>query len=290
LVPIDLQTEVIRLAFGFPYLMHALLGHAALHLSATVPDQREMWDIQAVGLHTTSVSMFRAITTTQSSDEDSMFAAYLFSTFISKHVLYHVLSAPTHDLDSILEGFTGFLRLQLGVPLLLSSGRQDLPIPSSKMHSVLRQYTTAITALESLAPVAALLPLHDMLANDVHLDPATRATYRTALNPLNNCYAAPTEALSAIAAFYWPTRLDSRFAAELARRSPEALVILTYYAVVLHRHRGNWLFGVGGGFVVEAVAGFLGREWEGWMRGAVEMVGGGGGGGGGGGEEAFCWR
>jgi hypothetical protein len=41
--------------------------------------------------------------------------------------------------------------------------------------------------------------------------------------------------------------------------------------------------------VVEAVAGFLGREWEGWMRGAVEMVGGGGGGGGGG-EEAFCWR
>jgi hypothetical protein len=266
-----MRFEIIRLAFNVPYLMHALLAHAALHLSATIPEQREMWDIQATGLHTTSVSLFNA--KPHGTDEDSSFAAYLFSTLSSKHALYHVLSTPTDDLDSITAGFTGFLRLQRSAALFLGSDWQRSPVTASRMHAVLQLYTTAIRTLESAPPVAALLPLHEMLSQNDSFHPALHATYLAALRLLNLCYAAPTEALSAIAAFHLASRLDSSFAEELERRVPEALVILAYYAVIWDRHRGNWLFGEGGGFAVRAIGEWLGEWGKGWMSGAMEMVG-----------------
>jgi hypothetical protein len=277
-IPIDFRSEMVQLAFKFPFLMHALLGHAALHLGAVDPSQRKSWDLQAIGFQTTSVSLFnndRRHETNPGTDLEYNFAAYLFSTFISKHVLYHLLDAPTDDLGSILEGFAGFIRLQLGVPLLLGKGWEHSKPGVCTIRDMLQSYTDAVARLEAADMASPLLPLYDMLEKS-GLDPDTHAIYQSAVRLLNLCYTADEEEISSIAVFVWPTRVNARFAADLSsERKPEALVILAYYAAILHRHRNTWLFGAGGGFVVEAIARYLGLRYAKWIQFPLEQVCGG---------------
>ena len=52
----------------------------------------------------------------------------------------------------------------------------------------------------------------------------------------------------------------------LARRQPEALVILAYYAVMLHQARGHWVVGNAGEALIRGIGDYLGAYWAGWLE------------------------
>lgn len=59
----------------------------------------------------------------------------------------------------------------------------------------------------------------------------------------------------------------------LRKYSPEALVIMAYYGVLLHRCREYWVFGDAGERMVRAVGDHLGGYWGdvlGWPLGVVK--------------------
>jgi hypothetical protein len=56
--------------------------------------------------------------------------------------------------------------------------------------------------------------------------------------------------------------LEAGFIDMLRKHQPEALVILAYFGVLLHRCRNFWAFGEAGGTIICAVAGHLGSYWQ----------------------------
>ncbi|EHK49339.1 hypothetical protein TRIATDRAFT_297937 [Trichoderma atroviride IMI 206040] len=59
--------------------------------------------------------------------------------------------------------------------------------------------------------------------------------------------------------------VSARFGDMVRSRIPEALVILSFYAVLLHRHRSFWVFGDSGRFLIQSISTYLGTKWEQWL-------------------------
>jgi hypothetical protein len=70
----------------------------------------------------------------------------------------------------------------------------------------------------------------------------------------------------------WHVMLPQEFGDVLKDRRPEALVILAYYGVLLHRARRYWICGGNGALMVGAIARQLGAEWAGVMRWPMEVI------------------
>ena len=56
--------------------------------------------------------------------------------------------------------------------------------------------------------------------------------------------------------------VGAEFVDVLSKHRPEALVILAYYGVLLHRCRGFWAFGNAGASMIRAISGNLGSYWQ----------------------------
>lgn len=72
--------------------------------------------------------------------------------------------------------------------------------------------------------------------------------------------------------FSWTMLVESGFTAVLGRMRAEALVVLAYYAVLLHYGRGLWQVGDVGTYLLDMIERYLGPEWDKWMRVPREMV------------------
>jgi hypothetical protein len=61
--------------------------------------------------------------------------------------------------------------------------------------------------------------------------------------------------------FTWTMLASVQFTGLLKERRPEALVLLAYYAWLLHCGRDQWQVGDVGVYVLGLVEGYLGEEW-----------------------------
>jgi hypothetical protein len=58
----------------------------------------------------------------------------------------------------------------------------------------------------------------------------------------------------------------------LARKQPVALILLAYYAVLVHQAKELWQARGAGSYVFNLIADNLGSEWDPWMRYPREMI------------------
>lgn len=63
----------------------------------------------------------------------------------------------------------------------------------------------------------------------------------------------------------WPVLVPTEYMDLVLKRSPEALVILAHYAVVLQAHRADWFIGDGGRYLIDSISRHLGSYWDKWM-------------------------
>ncbi|KAK0724868.1 hypothetical protein B0H67DRAFT_598333 [Lasiosphaeris hirsuta] len=63
----------------------------------------------------------------------------------------------------------------------------------------------------------------------------------------------------------WPVRQSAEYVSLLSQKRPEALVVLAYYSVLLHRARDHWLVGGAGRFLIQAIGEHLGSSWADWL-------------------------
>lgn len=66
--------------------------------------------------------------------------------------------------------------------------------------------------------------------------------------------------------YSWTMLVSKEVTMLMQRKRPEALMLLAYYAVLLHRGRELWQAGDAGVYLLEGVVEYLGEEWGEWME------------------------
>jgi hypothetical protein len=265
--PINL---VFKASLESPCLMHLILAFSARHLAFLHPDRSSSYLHQAVSLQTRAISMFNASWTgvTQSNCVWVLF----FSTVLGHHMLTDTLA--TRDpggLDAFMTQYIQFAAMHKGI------------------------YTVAVTAwptlMESeLAPILALSEgyhtrsprgnhcqqIKTLVDRAVGLREEEKEACRLAINYLQIGFDSILSDHGLGNRFHiifiWALLLPQEFTTLLAAKQPEALVLLAYYALLLHYARGLWQIGDAGAYIINMITEYLGPEGAPWLQYPREMM------------------
>ncbi|TEA12269.1 Lysine biosynthesis regulatory protein LYS14 [Colletotrichum sidae] len=257
-----LHTMSTDAAFSAPYLMDMLLAYAALHLAVTDPSKGDYYSLQATQLQTRGLMLFNEAK--EEVSDDTCIPMFLFSATLGSQVLCSVFRDSRDDFNSFIDQFAWYLSIHRGVSAVTN---RSWPIIRQSSAKELIDY------LESMRPessvVTELDTLHRML-DQADLGPASLEACRSAAEILQHSYGmynslsnSTHEQSSAVMAF--GVRITTGFIDMLRQRRPEALVILAYYAVLVHRCRSFWAFGDAGEFMIRSISAHLGDYWSEWL-------------------------
>ena len=72
--------------------------------------------------------------------------------------------------------------------------------------------------------------------------------------------------------FSWTMLAPREFRGLLQAKRPEVLVLLGYYALMLHYGRHMWQVGDAGAYILELVYNYLSPEWHHWLKYPREAI------------------
>lgn len=286
-------------AFSKPYLMDELLALAAAHKSclssSTSPDihNATFYRTEATRLQTRGLAHFNAAQAELS--DDNCVAIFFYSAMLGHHMLFNTFSplpdritGSHRDLSTLLDNFVQCLSLHRGIRVIASESWQSL-----QTHIQAR-----LTAMNGGIPVepfplgpqdpadapeggtecAGLITLLDsraachpaILGENNHK--SSYEVYRGAVKALQSRFDVARVQQSEIPIQDWPVRVPTEYISLLKQRQPEALVILAYYAVLLHHARNYWAVGSTGEFLIRSITEHLGSYWAEWLAWPNEVL------------------
>ncbi|KAJ3570340.1 hypothetical protein NPX13_g5758 [Xylaria arbuscula] len=266
-----LMRMVITAALNAPYLMDALLAFAALHLSVNTsnPEKQHHYRHQAVQLQTRALALYNT-TCPEVTDENCM-ALLLYSSFIGMSMLHDTVTSRTDFLE-LLDGFIQFAGLYHGVGIVTNGAWHILR--NSELNSIVK----LIEAADRVEPPPESICDHlsSLLTTAVErLRPTSLQACKGAVESLRwvfNQRAVLPAPIGRDVVFAWPVRISTEYVQLLRERLPEALVIMAYWAVLLHYERDYWVFGQAGQFLIAAISNYLGSAWDKWMALPNEII------------------
>ena len=263
----------IRHAAECPYLIDQLLAFSALHLAHERPEQAAAWRHQATELQTRGLAYF-AKETELAGDAKYAGPRFLFATLLSLHVLTETLAYHRADFDLFLDRFIEVIDLHRGILYMVRPQFQHLmqselePILSLSQMTAPRDPSRG----SECKPLGALID-HALASGE--LDQPSAAACHEAARLLQWAFDLSTllphpdcpHAVSGFSVVVPPEYVDV-----LREHRPEALVILAYYGVLLHRTRTYWICGRSGAYMISAIAQQLGPRWESALRWPLEVL------------------
>ncbi|KAI1405982.1 hypothetical protein F4819DRAFT_442408 [Hypoxylon fuscum] len=231
------QEVVTDLATQYPYLLHEILAVAALHLRATVPEQAAPLERAAAEHQARAIPLFReALAASSVETAPALFAcSCLF-------IPYHFAAAK--DASSLLfNEETGSLAEWLF--LIQGCAAITMEYGATIMNSPLRPLlgdldTPKVEDLSGGPTDAKLVKLGTVLP----IAPENREAYVQTMVKLRVCFylsdRAETQLDRKNAALRFPPLMDQHFRADLAARSPAALIVMAFWCVLLHRVEDRW--------------------------------------------------
>ncbi|KAI0390197.1 hypothetical protein F5Y17DRAFT_469108 [Xylariaceae sp. FL0594] len=263
----QLVDMLVTAGLSMPYLMDEVLAFAALHLSVLTPDAgaRARYRHQAVELQTRALALYHAASPVATT-EDNCTALCMFASLVALHTLYDTVTvADDATAADLLDRFVQFAGLYRGVGVVVED----------RWH-VFR--TSEISGIVGLIEEAEAVPLTSggLCDHLLHLLEASKE--RLAPSALTACQGAVDALIWTFhkhdvlqkpnnrhMVFAWPIRITSAYLEMLRSRQPEALVIMAYWGLLLHRERDFWIFGKGGQALIEAIQSYLGPYWDKWI-------------------------
>ena len=282
-----IRAGIVEAALGTPYVMNAVLGIAALHLSHIRPDQSAYYHHQAVHFHTHALSLFNK-EQPQVTSENAV-SLLLFSQFISHQVLYEIsLAAHKHDEVESLDRFLGYLKVYRGV-VVISRGAWNALCQSKigGIFSTSRSVGQCKTSDgEETAELRSFISISRSLSNEQKqycqdaIDRLQWIISRSSSRSHAEMKRLPdlSELLNIDGpnclrqVLAWPCLAEESFLDLLCNRNPEALLILAYYGVVMHQHRSFWVYIGVGPILVRAIAQILGPNWQYFMAWPLAQI------------------
>jgi hypothetical protein len=239
------------------FLLPKLLAFSARHLAHMHPARAAHYTHQSVALQTQALSLFNAAWSSVTAD--NCVAILLFSTILAHHLLADTLGKrDCAGLDAWLDHYVACIETHRGIyaiaesawPLLMESGIAPVLAAS-------HQFTSRVPRGSHCEGAARVVAESDGLSD------GEREACGRAVRYLQVGFDAVAEGGDGRfhMIFTWTMLASVQFTGLLKERRPEALVLLAYYAWLLHCGRDQWQVGDVGVYVLGLVEEYLGEEW-----------------------------
>ncbi|KAJ9143095.1 C6 finger domain-containing protein [Pleurostoma richardsiae] len=263
-----MSRTVFAYALRAPYLMDQILALSAAHLSTLRFDQRAMYLYEATQLQTRGLAQFNASRAQSNVSDGNVMPVFLYSSFLGLHVMFDTL-LWREDFNEVLDRLTTYLSLHRGVR---ATTGQTWPLIEAELRPLIGGLSfdpPAASKGKECDPLMALIDQADF-------GETSSAACRQAAERLQWAFdvhrGMPTRGSRVNIVVAWPIVIPVTFVDLLRQRRPEALVILAYYAVLLHDSRDFWVFGNGGRFLLKTISTHLGCYWDEWLVWPNEMI------------------
>ena len=261
----------LNIGLKSPYLLHQLLAFSARHLAFLHPNRSASYLHQAVTLQTRAVSLFNAAWTEV--DQSNCVAVLLFSSILGHHLLADTLAKRGGGLQAFMTHYMQCLEMHRGIytvaktawPLLMESELE--PILSWSAG-----FTSRLPRGDHCRRIRELVDGAERLGEE------GREACRRAIQYLQVGFDAmlggeeEEEGYRYEMIFSWTMLAPPEFTGLLAAKRPEALVLLGYYALLLHFGRSMWQVGDAGAYILGIIVEHLGPEWNHWLEYPRERV------------------
>ncbi|KAH8734125.1 hypothetical protein BGZ61DRAFT_445833 [Ilyonectria robusta] len=252
----------LEVALATPYLMHALLALSALHLATIQPEQAERYSLLATQLQGRSILLFN--NDCEQPSETTCLPMFYFSSFIAVHVLQQTLKSNRNDFAAFLDQFANYLLVHRGVNAIVGDWWH---IIRDAMGTELSQDPGGTVNTEDLdiecGPLQEMLDHSDLSTTSIQICRDTAKILEKSFRMYHRIAKVSTRRSASIMTF--PVHVSAEFTAMIDQQKPEALIILAFYAVLLHRCRNAWIVGDAGRFIIESIAERLQGYWSQWL-------------------------
>ncbi|KAK9358715.1 hypothetical protein V1504DRAFT_441919 [Lipomyces starkeyi] len=238
----------IKYGLSAPCLMHEILALAASTFK------------HSALLQTRALSLFNRAKTDITAD--NCVPMFLCSSFLGVHVLCDTLTFRDNNFNVFLDRFVSYLHLHRGVRAITNRSWHFLR--ETELKPILEAAESIPQTKEGIGRECDGLQL---LIRSADLSPSVVNVCQQAIVHLQWVFdgqgTLPEGNPNVI--FAWPVLVSAEYADLLMQRTPEALIILAYYAVLLYYRREIWVFGDAGKFLIESITRHLGTYWEKWL-------------------------
>ncbi|KAL4903144.1 hypothetical protein BDW74DRAFT_180015 [Aspergillus multicolor] len=263
-------SQALSIGLRSPYLLYQLLAFSARHLAYLHPERAADYTHQATSLQTRAISLFTLQTTPIVVGKANCVPICLFSVVLGHHLLADTLALAAQPTSGALDVFLGqyvqSLSTHRGVFTVAMSGWAYLM--SSDLASVLCR-SRAFTSREPSGHECH--QLRGLVTESPTLDYAERGACLQAIRYLQLGFDALTpgetgENMRYQMLFLWNALVPPKYTALLAAKRPEALLVLSYYTLLLHHGRHIWQVGAAGRYIFAMIEQDMGPEWKAWLE------------------------
>ncbi|KAM3505634.1 hypothetical protein MY10362_002846 [Beauveria mimosiformis] len=282
----------LRHRFRAPYLLDQILALACMHLAFSI--DHYTGDTQGTSIyagmtegslrHHATARQTRAVASFnehigEQADLDLDAARFLFAGTLSLQSLAETLSVLRSDglkFGSFMDRMVACFSLHCGVRVATGKPMREFLPQSQELRDIMEflnmsedvDWRTKVRGREC----QSLLDLFEGSdLGEASLD-ACRGAAHSLQWSFDMCRGLSVQdgphAASAFAVTAPPGYVEA-----LRRCVPEALIVLAYYGVLLHRCRECWIFGIAGARMVRAIADHVGAYWRDAMRWPLQEIG-----------------
>ncbi|KAI0883739.1 uncharacterized protein GGS22DRAFT_194964 [Annulohypoxylon maeteangense] len=265
---------IIESALSYPFLMNEVLAFSALHLSHIQPSNACLYRHYAIGLQTHALGIFNGEMIKV--NRENCMAILIFTWLLTLHTLVETVeSAESADTRSLLDPFVHCMQLHLGVRAVKEEAWHMM------LESNMGFMLEAVTGLlECVDPGSHTADLKDYIQNSRTLNNDEKLTCIGALDNIQWFLSlvdgtgkqGPPLATPFLSLISWPARINAEFHRLISERTPEALLVLAYYAIPLHLCRNIWIVGNAGQLLFQSIRLHLPGEWHRWLEWPEEIM------------------
>lgn len=252
---------IMQCALTTPYLMDQILALSAAHLSTIRRGQHQVFQNQAIELQTRALTIFNR-TEMEISRKNSP-AWFLYASFLGLQVMFETFQCQ--NFDSFLSQLSTYFPVHQGVHAV---ARESWPTIREIVEEIVEMRTFEYSELgDGWHQECASL---NFLIEECDLEEMDRGACSEAVELVQRIFRFhrlhPKPHNQIPYTISWPILVSPRFADLLRRGVPEALVILSFYAVLLHRLQKFWIFGNSGQWLIRSISAYLGTTWAKWLE------------------------
>jgi len=268
------RVTVPQIGFSSTYVMRAILALSALHLAYYRPTQKDFYIGQALLLHETALRMANPILPDITQENCS--SLYLFAAL----TCLISCAKPRIPGDLLLVGESGiseWLILFRGTRLIIYSAIETLRSgPLGPMFSIGSRRVELRETSSGANNDVHLLELQRLIKETV-TEQKLLETYDTAIHEIGKSFVTinslESERCEITDVFIWLLGVSEEFLGLLSQRQPEALCIVAYFSVVLHRLNSVWWIEGWSTHLISSIYHALDHEHQHWIQWPIEQLG-----------------
>jgi hypothetical protein len=269
------QKIVPEEAQSYSFLMHGILGLAALHIGHDRPHVKDVYIAVALRHYNAAIASFRAALKEVTADNCT--ALFTFSAIL---IVLSLAFAQIHSLaqnQNVMEELIQVFTLLQGVRVVLESAMpwvEQGPVAPLLQRGAIREEEARTQSFPIPSEFDEALGCLERHNEHISQSVQSREMYTKAIKALRDCVQkVESKPGDRAAALTWLVFLEGSYVSSLQSNQPLALVILAHYGVVLHGLREHWFIQAFGARVVEVVHLNLSEEWRPLVYWPMQQIG-----------------